>query len=182
VHRFTDETLARAHHPVLLVGLFVLDLLVIHPFEDGNGRVARAVTNALLADAGYDVVRYVSLEQAIADSADDYYRALLGSTHGWHTDEIDPWPWLEYFVRLLAGAYDVFGRRAASSRNADTKQERVRQYVIRHAPMIFRLSDIRAALPGVSDPTIRLVLDRLRQEGSVQADGVGRSTVWRRVP
>jgi len=44
--------------PSCLVGLFVLDLLVIHPFEDGNGRVARAVTNALLADAGYDVVRY----------------------------------------------------------------------------------------------------------------------------
>jgi len=54
------------HHPVLLIGLFVLDLLVIHPFEDGNGRVARALTNALLIDAGYTVSRYVSLEHAIA--------------------------------------------------------------------------------------------------------------------
>ncbi len=57
-------------------------LLVIHPFEDGNGRVTRAVTNALLIDAGYTVSRYVSLEQAIAESADDYCQALLDSTHG----------------------------------------------------------------------------------------------------
>jgi Fic family protein len=180
VHKFNVETTASAHHPVLLIGLFVLDLLVIHPFEDGNGRVARAVTNALLADAGYAVVRYVSLEQAVADSADDYYQALLESTHGWHSDGVDPWPWLEYFVRLVAGAYDVFGRRAASARSTETKQERVRQYVVRHAPRVFRLADIRAALPGVSDPTIRLVLDRLRREGVVHADGVGRSTLWRR--
>jgi Fic family protein len=181
VDRYRAELAAGRHHPVLLVGLFVLDLLVIHPFEDGNGRVARAVTNALLADAGYGVVRFVSLEQAIADSADRYYQALLESTHGWHTDDVDPWPWLAYFVGLLAGAYEVFGRRAASSRNAGSKQERVKQYVTRHAPAIFRLADVRTALPGVSDQTIRLVLDRLRREGLIAADGVGRATLWRRI-
>jgi Fic family protein len=62
--------------------LFILDLLVIHPFEDGNGRVARLLTGAMLNDHGYRVGRYVSLEQAVAESADDYYQALLNSTHG----------------------------------------------------------------------------------------------------
>src|SRR4051794_26325752 len=66
IDRYRSATSADEHHPVLLVGLFVLDLLVIHPFEDGNGRVARALTHALLADAEYTVGRYVSLERAIA--------------------------------------------------------------------------------------------------------------------
>ena len=63
VDRYADAVKANQHHPVLLVGLFVLDLLIIHPFDEGNGRVARALTNALLAEAGYGVGRYVSLEQ-----------------------------------------------------------------------------------------------------------------------
>lgn len=170
-----------AHHPVLLVGLFVLDLLVIHPFTDGNGRVARLITHALLADAGYDVGRYISLEAAIAESADEYYAALLASTHGWHEDKADSWPWLDYFVAILADAYDIFAERAASARSGANKQERVRDYVLRHGPDKFSIADVRAALPGVSDATIRLVFERLKAEGVIAVDGVGRSALWQRI-
>ena len=180
VDRYNAEASAGRHHPVLLVGLFALDLLVIHPFEDGNGRVARALTNALLMDAGYTVSRYVSLEQAIAESADDYYQALLDSTHRWHEGHADPWPWLGYFLSVLAEAYRTFARRAASHRADGSKQDRVRDYVLSHAPNPFRMADIRAALPGVSDQTIRVVLDRLRRDGLISPDGLGRSTSWHR--
>jgi Fic family protein len=180
IEHYRDAVVRREHHPVLLTGLFVLDLLVIHPFEDGNGRVARALTNALLSDAGYDVVRYVSLEQAIAESVDAYYQALLDSTHGWHDGQADPWPWLSYFVKVLAGTYADFAQRAAAGRSDGTKQERVREYVLRHAPSVFRVSDIRAALPGISDPTIRMVLAGLREDGAVAAEGTGRSAAWHR--
>lgn len=169
------------HHPVLLLGLFVLDLLVVHPFEDGNGRVARAVTNALLMDSGYGVSRYVSLEQTIAESADEYYQALLESTRGWHEGSHDPWPWLRYFVDVLAAAYRSFGERTASGRSDGSKLERVRDYVLHHAPSVFRMADIRAALPGISDQTIRMALDRLRQERRIAVDGLGRSASWQRV-
>ncbi len=178
IDRFSAAVAADRHHPVLLIGLFVLDLLTIHPFSDGNGRVVRALTNALLDDSGYAVGRYVSVEQLIAESADDYYAALLASTHGWHDQANDPWPWLGYFVTVLARAYDRFEHRAASDRSAGTKQDRVREYVLEHAPTIFRIADVRVALPGVSDPTIRLALEQLKTEGAITPDGRGRSAVW----
>jgi Fic family protein len=108
---------AGEHHPVILSGLFILDLLVIHPFEDGNGRVARLLTDALLGEHGYTVGRYVSLEEEIAESADAYYQALLDSTHGWHEATGDPWSWLGYFTSLLVGAYAVFADRAAAAQS-----------------------------------------------------------------
>lgn len=182
ISRYQSEIESGRHHVVLLIGLFVLDLLVIHPFEDGNGRVGRALTSALLTDCGYSVGRYVSLEEKIAATADDYYEALLQSTRGWHDGVSDPWPWLEYFVSILAGAYRTFASRASAQNSSGSKQDRVRDYVQRLAPPVFRMADIRTALPGVSDPTIRLVLDRLRAEGAVVAEGVGRTAAWKRVP
>jgi len=182
IKRYQEAAAAGEHHPVLLSGLFILDLLVIHPFEDGNGRVARLLTGALLSEHDYTVGRYVSLEQAIAKSADTYYQALLETTHDWHEGTADPWPWLGYFTSMIADAYTVFADRAAAARTPGTKQERVREHVLRHAPATFRLADIRTAVPGVSDQTIRLALEQLRGEGKVRADGTGRSATWTRIP
>lgn len=178
VDRYRADMAAGVHHPVLVIGMFVLDLLTIHPFEDGNGRVVRVLTNALLEDAGYTVGRYVSLEQLIAETADDYYQALLASTHDWHDGGNDPWPWLAYFVDVLARAYERFEQGTTSNRSRGTKQDRVREFVTEHAPTIFTIADIRAALPGVSDPTIRLALEQLKQTGLVRPEGTGRSAVW----
>jgi Fic family protein len=180
IERYDHAVAVGGHHPVLLAGLFVLDLLVIHPFEDGNGRVARLLTGAMLSDHGYTVGRYLSLEEAIAETADAYYQALLDSTRGWHEGTADPWPWLRYFTSVVAEAYTVFANRAAAAQTAGTKQQRVREHILRHAPATFRLADLRTALPGVSDQTFRLVLEQLRTEGKVRADGTGRSATWTR--
>lgn len=180
VERHVSVRAADDHHPLLVVGLTVLDFLVIHPFEDGNGRIARILTNALLDDAGYGVARYVSLEQLVAGTDEQYYAALLASTHGWHEARHDPWPWLDYFVRQLGQAYALFEQRAASARSPGTKRDRVRDFVLHHAPRSFRIADVRAALPGVSDATIRLALDELRTAGQVDVDGPGRGATWTR--
>ena len=181
VVRYNRASAESEQHAVLLIGLLILDLLVIHPFEDGNGRVARALTSALLIDRGYTVGRYVSLEQAVYDSSEAYYQALLESRHGWHDGAADPWPWLEYFTSVISAAYAVFADRAAAAKAPGTKQQRIRDHVLRHAPSTFRLADIRTAMSGVSDQTIRLVLDQLRNEHAIQVDGTGRSATWTRL-
>ena len=181
IERYRYAVAADDHHPVLLSGLFILDLLVIHPFEDGNGRVARVLTNAMLIEHGYTVGHYVSLEQAVSESADAYYQALLESTRGWHDGASDAWPWLGYFISVIASAYAVFANRAAAAKTPGTKQQRVRDHILRRAPVRFRLADIRTAVPGVSDQTIRLVLEQLKNEDKVRADGTGRAATWTRM-
>jgi hypothetical protein len=86
---------------------------------------------------------WVSVEQLIADSADEHYEALLRSTHDWHADSADPWPCLSYLVTTLAAAYSTFARRAAADRSGGTKQERVRDHVLKHADVVFRLAQVR---------------------------------------
>ena len=96
IGRYHQAVASGEHHPVLLTGLYILDFLVIHPFVDGNGRVVRLLTSAMLSEHGYTVGRYVSLEQAVADSADAYYRALAG-VHPWLAPRRGrAWPWVSY--------------------------------------------------------------------------------------
>jgi len=89
---------------------------------------------------------------------------------------------LAYFTGILARASQRFEQRAASDRPTGTKQDRVREYVLEHAPQIFRIADVRVALPGVSDPTIRLTLEQLKDEGLVKPEGRGRSAAWVKAP
>lgn len=182
VERYLMSKAQDRHHPVITIGLFTLDLLTIHPFLDGNGRIARALTNALLQDAGYEVTRYVSLETSIARSADAYYAALLESTEHWHQARHDPWPWLRYFASRVARSYEEFASLTSSARSGGSKQDRVRDYVINHAPESFQIADVRTALPGVSDQTIRLVLNELKAAGRVEPDSVGRGATWSKRP
>jgi hypothetical protein len=72
--------------------------------------------------------------------------------------------------------------RAAAAKTPGTKQRRIREYILRRAPVTFRLADIRTAVPGVSDQTIRIVLEQLKNEGKVRADGTDRAATWTRMP
>jgi CRP-like cAMP-binding protein len=71
---------------------------------------------------------------------------------------------------------------AAAKSQTGSKQERVREHILMHAPESFRRRDIERALPGVSDATVRLVLAELRSEGKIKAKGSGRGARWQRMP
>ena len=170
-------------HPLIALAAFVLDLLAIHPVPDGNGRLARLATTHELLRLEYGVARYVSVEQRIYETKNAYYVALEQSQRGWHEGKHSIWPWTEYLVRVLAESYEDFEARVAAGRGSETgnKQERIRRWALREAPAEFKIGDVRRAIPGVSDPTIRLALRALRDEGLLAAESVGRGARWRRL-
>ena len=181
VVRYNDAVAAQLAHPVVLMAAFILDFLAIHPFADGNGRVARILTSYLLLQDGYGVSRYVSVEQRVFESKNSYYASINASQQHWYEAEHTIWPWVEYIAAILADAYDSFEQRVAAERGLASlsKQERVRVYVLEHAPTTFRFGDLRRALPGISEGTIRLVVNQLRDEGKI-ASNIGRTASWNR--
>lgn len=178
------ETLQRERaHPLVVLAAFILDLLAIHPVIDGNGRMSRLATTHELLRLGYGVARYVSVEQRVFESKNAYYTALEQSQRDWHDGEHSIWPWAEYLIVVLSDSYQDFENRVSASRGFEqaSKQERVRHWALNEAPDQFRLGDVRRAVPGISDPTVRLALRALRDEGKLESLSSGRGARWRRV-
>ena len=179
--RFTDAAAAGGHHWLMLVGTYVLDFLAVHPFRDGNGRMSRLITTWLLYQGRYDVVRYVSLERLIDQSRVSYYRALAASTVGWHEGEQDLRPWLGYFLGIVEDAYLELDRSTEGLGQKGGKQMVVRKFVAEHRGDWFTIAEVRSAIPGISDQTIKRALADLKAEGSIALEGRGRGAKWRRV-
>ena len=182
VARYEQALADQRFPPVLLLCALVLDFLAIHPFQDGNGRVARLLTAGELLRHGYGVARYVSIEQRIFETKHSYYAALRASQAGWHRSAHDVWPWAAYLLRIVEDAYDDFARRVAAGTElvGATKEEQARNYILTQAPHSFRLAQIVDALPDISQATIRNALDGLKAEGRLDV-GRGRSATWTRV-
>ena len=100
-----------ALHPLLIVGVFVVVFLAIHPFQDGNGRLSRVLTTLLLLRAGYDYVPYASLESVIEENKDLYYKALRRTQTTLRSDKSDWEPWIGFFLRCLKKQKDNLARR-----------------------------------------------------------------------
>ena len=164
--------------PLLLIASYVLDFLCIHPFRDGNGRMARLLTLLLLYKAGYEAGRFISLERIVEDSKDSYYDTLYESSQGWHEGEHDPLPWWEYFLGLVLAAYKEFEDRVGlltTSRGA--KREMVLN-AVELLPRKFQVADVERLSPGVSRPTINRTLAGLREEGRITCTKPGRAATW----
>jgi Fic family protein len=164
---------------LVLIPLFVLDFLCIHPFRDGNGRVARLLTLLLLYHFDYEVGRYISLERLFEKSKEGYYENLEASSKGWHEAEHDVNPWLNYFWGVLQRAYNEFEERVGQiGSGRGSKSQQVRDAVTRKLGS-FAISDLERNCPGVSKETIRSVLQTMREEGLVELRGRGRGARWR---
>jgi Fic family protein len=167
-------------HPLVLICALILDLLAIHPVADGNGRLARLTTTHEMLACGYGVARYVSIEQRIYESKHSYYAALYESQRGWRERQHTIWPWTTYLARVVADSYDDFERQiAAAGEPSGSKQDQVRHYILEEAPPMFSRRQVERALPGISQATIRLVLNELRDDGQIAVEGQGPSAKWR---
>lgn len=167
--------------PLILIGAHILDFLCIHPFNDGNGRMARLLALLLLYKFGYEVGRFISLEKIIEESKETYYDSLYKSSLGWHEGRHDIFIWLDYFFGTILAAYKEFENRVGiiHSRRGN-KSQRVEQ-AIEHILGEFTKEDIRNACPDVGESTINRVFNNLKHEQIIHPIGKGRGAKWRRI-
>ncbi len=98
----TTAFATEAQHPLVVIAVFIVTFLAIHPFQDGNGRLSRVLTTLLLLKTGYAYVPYASLESVIESTKERYYMALRQTQGTIRKDSPDWAPWLEYFLGALA--------------------------------------------------------------------------------
>jgi len=167
--------------PLVLVPLAILDFLCIHPFSDGNGRMARLLSLLLLYHADFAVGRYISLERVIEESKQTYYETLEASSRGWHAGRHDPHPWLNYFWGMLLAAYKEFEQRVGELKDAPGAKTALIEQAVRRRVTPFAISDIEAECPGVSRDMVRHVLRQMRGRGEIEICGRGRAAKWARI-
>jgi len=168
------------HHPLLVIGNFVVRFLAIHPYQDGNGRLSRALTTLLLLRQGYRYVPFSSLERVIEDSKDRYYAALRSAQSTIDTDESQLINWLDFFIRCLARQKDVLGTKIERERLMAPMarlSEELLVIVREHGRLTVREA---TALTGANRNTVKDHLRRLVNSGRLARRGRGRGTWYER--
>ncbi|MBK5215871.1 MAG: Fic family protein [Candidatus Pacebacteria bacterium] len=178
---WTQEAISlKEIHPLLIIANFLVEFLNIHPFQDGNGRLSRVLTNLLLLKMGYPYMPYISHEKLIEDNKADYYLALRKSQKTLKTDKADISMWIEFFLKILL-TQSEFAIELLSKENIEKllspKQLLVWQY----------LQGVQEATPGeiskktkVARPTVSQALDVLLKLKKVERIGQGRTTRYKK--
>lgn len=179
--KFDDALKQQVVDPLILISLYVFDFLCIHPFLDGNGRMARLMTVLLLYHQGFEVGRYISLERIVEQSRDSYYDTLYRSSQRWHDGRHDVLPWMEYIISTILAAYQEFEIRMGRISSGHGSKADMVQNAIDGFIGDFTLSDLKNACPTVGRDWIRALLQRLKHEGKVRAIGKGRYARWRKI-
>jgi Fic family protein len=165
---------------LLLIPLFVLDFLCIHPFNDGNGRMSRLLILLLLYRTGYPIGKFISLERLIAGSKESYYEALQESSENWHEGSNDTLPFVRYLLGVIIAAYREFSERAEILLEAgNSKISRIRR-LIRSTTGKVTKAELMAQCPDISQVTIQRALKELLDKGDIIKIGGGRYTsyIW----
>lgn len=170
---------ARANNvePLLAIPLFLLELLRIFPFFDGNRRIALLIARHLLQLEGHTVINYVDLESEINATERAFYRALHKATD---VQQADPRPWLIYWLVLLKRLYQRFDRQLqhANINPGRGAKSALIEHFVRQRSGDFRFSDVCDAFPTISHDMVRVALRRLRDQDIIQARGRGPGAVW----
>ena len=173
---FMDVWESNAIDKLLLIPMFVLDFLCIHPFNDGNGRMSRLLTLLLFYKAGYIVGKYVSVEMLIEKSKETYYEALQDSSIKWHEEDNDYGPFVKYYLGVILKAYNEFENRVEHLRYRNlSKPERIKNIIDRKMGRITK-KEIMDICPDISKVTVERTLTDLVKVGYIVKVGSGPST------
>jgi Fic family protein len=169
------------HHPLLIISVFVVRFLAIHPFQDGNGRLSRALSTLLLLRSDYGYVPYSSLERVVEDNKDEYYRTLRRAQATLDGDESQLPEWVSFFVGCLLKQKDVLARKIEAERLmtplAPLSQELL-GIVDSHGRVTVRQA---VTLTGANRNTLKHHLRQLVATGKLVQRGTGRGT-WYEKP
>jgi Fic family protein len=178
---WTHEALEKQRfHPLLIIANFLIEFLKIHPFEDGNGRLSRVLTNMLLLRSGYTFVQYVSHEQLVEKRKDEYYLALREAQKTFKTENSSIVPWLNFFLSVV--------KEQAVRALALVEQEHEEGLSPKQSEVLQFFASVPEASPaeiasatGMVTITVRKSLERLVELGKVKRIGRGRGTRYVRI-
>jgi Fic family protein len=167
-------------HPLVIVGLFIYEFLSIHPFQDGNGRLSRLLTNLLLLKNDYQFIQYVSFENLIEQKKKTYYEALMDGQKDRNTESerINSWiifflTSLETLIQRLEQKYDVLKSKGGY---LNERQKRIKDFIEKEQPI--KLADLAKAIPEISIHTLKKDLQYLKTEQIVDSIGKNRGTIY----
>ena len=169
-----------ALHPLLIIAVFVVTFLAIHPFQDGNGRLSRVLTTLMLLRAGYDYVPYASLESVIEENKDLYYKALRRTQTTLKGDAPDWEPWVGFFLRCLKKQKNNLARRLdrdqiTSDDDAELPEIALKILALLRTHNRQNIVQITEAT-GANRNTIKLRLRELVNAGKIRRHGKARAT------
>jgi len=162
-------------HPLLIVAIFVVVFLEIHPFQDGNGRLSRALTTLLLMQTGYAYVPYSSLESVIEQNKEAYYLALRQTQGTIRTDTPNWQPWLQFFLRALAEQVRRLEKKVEREKLVLAALPELSLQIVEFARDHGRVTIGDAIrLTGVSRNTLKQHFRQLAERGHLKQQGSGR--------
>jgi Fic family protein len=175
---WTEAQLKRGElHPLLVIAIFVVVFLEIHPFQDGNGRLSRILTTLLLLRAGYAYVPFESLESVIEQNKDAYYLALRQTQGTIRTDAPDWQPWVSYFMKALQRQKRRLERKIERERVLLGKLPELSVQILEIAREHGRVTVTEGTkATGASRNTIKDHIKALKREGHLTRHGAGRGT------
>ena len=189
---WTQQALTeKKHHPLLIIGSFLVEFLQIHPFQDGNGRLSRILTNLLLLKEGYLYMPYISHEKLVEDNKPDYYMALRRSQKTFlpaearakegKTKRENIVPWLDFFLPIfLKQSKMAVGLLSKESieKLLSVKQLAVWEY-LQKADETTTGEIVKKS--KVARPTVKQALDKLLRLKKIERVGLGRSARYRKL-
>ena len=164
--------------PLILIPIFILDFLSIHPFNDGNGRMSRLLTLLLLYKSGYIVGKYISIEKIVENTKETYYDTLQQSSIKWHENKNNYEFFVEYYLGIILSAYKDFSNRVEYLTNKKmTVKERTESIIKNHFGKISK-KEIADMCPDINKGSIERALRELLYEDKILKITGGRYTKY----
>ncbi len=165
-------------HPLIVIAIFVLDFLAIHPFQDGNGRLSRALTTLLLLKSNYDYVPYSSMERVIEENKEKYYLNLRAAQTEDDGESVHLVKWIEFFLDCLCKQKNTLLRKLEKEKALILLPKLSEQIMIslkEHGKL--SLSKV-VKLVGANRNTVKSHLFKLIEVKQIQKEGTGKGTVY----